>query len=292
MSHRQTNFLFVVATPIGNLKDITIRALDVLKAADLVVSEHVRKTRNLLRDYGIKTKVLSYREENSARMIPTIVQSLKDGRSVALVAEAGTPGISDPGRRLVQAVLSQGLRVVPVPGPSAVISAVSVSGMDEPRFVFEGFLPRRPAKRRKRLLELAGDERQLVFYEAPHRLLACLEDMKQTLGDRQCVVAREITKLHEEIAKGSISSFIARYERSKPKGEFVIVCEGKVAEKIAPSPDRLMVEALAMLGRGIKKREAARVIAKKYGLKGGDVYRILIDKSISEGQEKGDSDEG
>jgi len=218
--------LFVVATPIGNLKDITFRAIETLTKVDLIASENVRKTRNLLSHHGIKSTVISYREENSRRVIPRIIDALGKGRSVALVTEAGTPGISDPGRHLVEAAWRAGYTVVPVPGASAVVAALSVSGMDEPRYVFEGFLPRKNSKRRQRLRELADDVRQLVFFEAPHRLLKALGDMKDILGDRRCVVAREITKLHEDIEKASISSFIDKYTNRPPKGELVIVCEG------------------------------------------------------------------
>jgi 16S rRNA (cytidine1402-2'-O)-methyltransferase len=217
MPHQQESALFVVAT---------FRALETLGKVDLIASENVRKTRNLLSHYGIKTRVISYREENSRRVIPRIIDALNQGQSVALVAEAGTPGISDPGRRLVESAWKAGHGVVPVPGPSAVTAALSVSGMDEPAYVFEGFLPRKNSKRRRRLEELAGERRQLVFFEAPHRLLKSLVDMREVLGDRRCVIAREITKLHEDIARANISSFIDRYSRVPPKGELVIVCEG------------------------------------------------------------------
>ncbi|MFH1311859.1 MAG: 16S rRNA (cytidine(1402)-2'-O)-methyltransferase [Candidatus Eisenbacteria bacterium] len=231
MAHQQDIVLFVVATPIGNLKDITFRALETLTKADLIASENVRKTRNLLSHHGIKSTVISYREENSRRVIPRIIDALGQGRSVALVTEAGTPGISDPGRQLVEAVWKAGYKIVPVPGASAVVAALSVSGMDEPRYVFEGFLPRKNSKRRRRLRDLADDVRQLVFFEAPHRLLKTLGDMKDILGDRRCVVAREMTKLHEDIEKASISSFIDKYTGRPPKGELVIVCEGTGRKK-------------------------------------------------------------
>lgn len=231
MPRQQDNVLFVVATPIGNLSDITFRAVETLTKADLIATENVRKTRNLLSHHGIKNNVISYREENSRRVIPRIIDALREGKSVALVAEAGTPGISDPGRQLVEAVWTAGYTVVPIPGASAVVAALSVSGMDEPRYVFEGFLPRKNSKRRRRLRELAGDVRQLVFFEAPHRLLKTLGDMKEILGDRRCVVAREITKLHEDIEKASVSYFIDRYTKKPPKGELVIICEGSEPRK-------------------------------------------------------------
>jgi 16S rRNA (cytidine1402-2'-O)-methyltransferase len=280
MSHHHGS-LYVVATPIGNLKDITLRALDVLGGADAIVSENVRKTRNLLDHYGIRTRVSSYREENAGRMGEVILDLLSKGKSVALVAEAGTPGVSDPGRRLVDSVWKRGFPIVPVPGASAAIAGVSVSGMEEARFVFEGFLPRRGSKRRQRLQELSEDSRQLVFFEAPHRLRECLADIKEILGDRQCVIAREITKLHEDIAKGSVSSFMAKFTATKPLGEFVIVCEGAVEAGAGRracagvSFEEAVNEALALVRSGTKKTEAAKIVEKKYGKQGGEIYRAL-----------------
>jgi 16S rRNA (cytidine1402-2'-O)-methyltransferase len=276
MSHHTDIALYVVATPIGNLQDVTLRALDVMKSVDLVVSENVRKTRNLLRHYGIKTKVESYREENANQMIPLIVDSLKSGRAVALVAEAGTPGVSDPGRRLIDSVRREGLRVVPVPGPSAVIAAVSISGSDDARFAFEGFLPRRTGRRRQRLGELADDERQLVFFEAPHRLLKCLVDMKDVLGDRACMIGREMTKVHEDIQTGRLSDFIAMYNDKAPRGEFVIVCEGARQGGHELLAEDVLVEAQALMDRGMKKKEVAKTIAARHRLKASDVYRMIM----------------
>jgi 16S rRNA (cytidine1402-2'-O)-methyltransferase len=271
--------LYVVATPIGNLQDITLRALDVLKRVDLIVSENVRKTRNLLRHYGIKTKVVSYREENARRMIPLVVDLLKKRMSVALVAEAGTPGISDPGRRLVDSVRKEGWPVVPVPGPSALIAAVSISGSDDARFVFEGFLPRRAARRRQRLKELAGEYRQIIFFEAPHRLVSCLNDMKRILGNRPCLIAREMTKMHEEIRTGNLSEFIDLYSTGKPRGEFVIVCEGSRQAAKVPLAEIVVEEARPLLRRGMRKKEIAKIIAEKHNVRTGDVYRIITEIS-------------
>ena len=251
-----------------------------------MVSEHVRKTRNLLKHYCIKTKVLSYRENNALRVAPRILEALEAGSAVALVAEAGTPGVSDPGRRLVEAAMNAGFRVVPVPGASAVVAALSVSGMDDPRFVFEGFLPRRSAKRRKRLQEIASDARSIVLFEAPHRLLGCLKDMMAVLGDRRCLVAREITKLHEDIMKARLSTFVDRFSESQPRGEFVIVCEGSTVVPLAVVTDRALEEAKALVRSGMKKHKAARTIAKRYGLKGSDVYEMMMTET--RGSRKGD----
>jgi 16S rRNA (cytidine1402-2'-O)-methyltransferase len=277
MSHQRNSILYVVATPIGNLKDITFRAVEVLAEADIVVSEHVRKTRNLLKHYSIKTKVLSYREDNAARVIPRVLDMLGEGKAIALVAEAGTPGVSDPGRRLVEAALNGGIRVVPVPGASAVVAALCVSGMDDPRFVFEGFLPRRPAKRRKRLVELASERRALVLFESPHRLLDCLRDIAMVLGDRNCLVAREMTKLHEDIVKSRVSAFIEKFANSKPRGEFVIVCEGSKDEPPAVVTEGALREARALVKSGMKRHKAARTVARRYGFKGSDIYRMLAE---------------
>lgn len=293
--------LYVVATPIGNLADVTLRALEVLRSVDTVVSENVQKTRNLLRRYDITTRVLSYREENAERMGGVVLGMLERGKSVALVAEAGTPGVSDPGRQLVNAAWKRGFPVVPVPGASAAVAAISVAGMDEPRFVFEGFLPRRGGKRRRRLRELADDTRPLVLFEAPHRLVECLEDIKEVLGDRRCVVAREITKIHEEIARDKVSSFIARYTESRPIGEFVIVCEGSEGKSAACGEADLgnaleaaVAEARDVVAGGARPREAAKAVARRCGLKTRDIYAALVGKgnvgkgSPGKGDPKGD----
>jgi 16S rRNA (cytidine1402-2'-O)-methyltransferase len=281
MPHKEQASLFVVATPIGNFQDITLRALDLLGSVDFVLSENVRKTRNLLDHHGIRTQVRSYRESNSRRVIPLVLAALHDGHCVALVAEAGTPGVSDPGRDLVDAVYREGLRVVPVPGPSAVVAAVSASGMSESRFVFEGFLPRRRSKRVKRLKEISADERLLVFFEAPHRLAACLADMADVLGDRKCLVAREITKMYEEMTRGGLPDLAARFAHSKPRGEFVIVCEGAsggpgvAGAGSEVDMQTIKEEGLALIEGGMKKSEAAKRLAAKHDLPRNAVYRLL-----------------
>jgi len=283
MSHRHINSLFVVATPIGNLEDITLRALKILKHVDLIASENVGKTRNLLKHFGIKTTVTSYREANSKRVIPRFLRMLESGKSVALVSEAGTPGMSDPGRDLVRAVMARGFRVTPIPGASAAIAAVSVSAMKEPQFIFEGFLPRRGSKRRKRLEELSRTGLQLVIFEAPHRLLESLKDMLAILGDRDCLVARELTKMHEEVEKAKISHLIERFEENLPRGEFVVVCEGAPAAGHLTggevSEDKILEDAGRLEAEGRKKREIAKILAARYGLKTGQVYGIIVKSS-------------
>ena len=252
--------------------------MEVLGSVEFIASENVRKTRNLLAHYGLKTPVRSYREENSRRAIPKILEALAGGGDVALVAEAGTPGVSDPGRDLVDAAHRGGYAVVPVPGPSAAVAAVSVAGMSESRFVFEGFLPRRRARRQKRLRELSSDERLLVFFEAPHRLSGCLSDMLEALGDRNCLVAREITKMYEEVSRGRLSDLAGRYSGTRPRGEFVIVCEGA---REAPGPEGeadsglLLEEGRELMRGGMKKSEAAKRLAAKHGVKRSEVYALL-----------------
>jgi 16S rRNA (cytidine1402-2'-O)-methyltransferase len=292
MPHKKQASLFVVATPIGNFKDITHRAIEVLGSVTFIVSENVRKTKNLLAHYGIRNRVHSYREANSRRAIPGILKALGEGKSVALVAEAGTPGVSDPGRDLVDAAYLEGFAVVPVPGPSAVLAAVSAAGMSESRFVFEGFLPRRRSKRVKRLTELASDERLLVFFEAPHRLAACLADMAEVLGNRSCLVAREVTKMYEEMTRGGLVDLAREYSRTRPKGEFVIVCEGADAgargSGSGPARDLSAAreEGLELLKEGMKRSEAAKVIAATYGLKRSDAYSLLARGPASDWNEK------
>jgi 16S rRNA (cytidine1402-2'-O)-methyltransferase len=278
--YHQDASLFVVATPIGNLKDITQRALEVMGDVELVVSENVRKTRNLLDHFGIKTRVASYREENAKRMGGAIVEMLKSGKSVALVAEAGTPGVSDPGRLLVRTVRSEGLRVVPIPGPSALAAALSVAGMDEQRFAFEGFLPRKSSKRRQRLEEIAGDGRPTVIFEAPHRLLECLRDLLGVLGDREVVVARELTKIYEEIDAGRVSQHVGKYEGTRPLGEFVIIVSGAEAGAGATrtgtaSFEAAVAEARGLVAEGRRKTEAAKLVERKYHLARGKLYKAL-----------------
>jgi 16S rRNA (cytidine1402-2'-O)-methyltransferase len=275
--------LFVVATPIGNLEDITLRALEVLKGVDLIASENVGKTRNLLKHFGIKTPVASYRESNSRRQVPGLLRLLESGKSVALVSEAGTPGMSDPGRDLVREAMARGFRVTPIPGASAAIAAVSVSAMEKPQFIFEGFLPRRGSKRRRRLEELSRTGLQLVLFEAPHRLVESLKDMLAILGDRDCLVARELTKMHEQVEKAKVSHLIEHFEENLPRGEFVIVCEGApAAAQVAGaenSQDRILKDAGRLEAEGRKKRDIAKVLAARYGLRTGQVYDIIVKSS-------------
>ena len=215
--------LYVVATPIGNLEDITARALRVLKEVDVVACEDTRRTRALLTHFGIHTATVSYYEHNKLTRGPQLLRQLLEGRSVALVSDAGTPGISDPGVLLVREARAAGVRVVPVPGPSAVAAALSAAGLPADRFVFDGFLPVKPGRRLNRLKELHELETTIVIYESPHRIVAALEAIGEVFGDMPIVVARELTKQFEEIVQASPAAHLERLRANPPRGEFVVI---------------------------------------------------------------------
>ena len=215
-----------MATPIGNLEDITLRAIRVLKEAELVVVEDTRRTGILLKHYGIKKSLLSYHDHNKEERTPEIIKRLNAGEKVALVSDSGTPGISDPGFYLVRKAIESGLPVVPIPGPTAIISGLVVSGLPTDKFVFEGWLPRKSTQRKQRLKELLQEPRTIVFFESPHRLLNSLEDCLLVLGDRRTVLCRELTKKFETVERDKISNLIKEYSDKSPRGEFIVVLEG------------------------------------------------------------------
>ncbi|GIX45798.1 MAG: ribosomal RNA small subunit methyltransferase I [Candidatus Tectimicrobiota bacterium] len=220
--------LYVVATPIGNLEDITLRALRVLRSVDLIAAEDTRHTRKLLAHHGISRPLVSYHDHNKERQAPRLLAQLQAGRSVALVTDAGTPGISDPGYYLVRLLIAHGIPLVPVPGPTAVIAALSVAGLPTDRFVFEGFLPPRGSKRRQRLEALRAEPRTIVLYESPHRLLPLLQDLVTYLGgERQVVMARELTKRFEEVVRGTASELLAAVRERPVRGEITLVVAGR-----------------------------------------------------------------
>jgi 16S rRNA (cytidine1402-2'-O)-methyltransferase len=218
--------LHVLATPIGNLEDLSARALRILREADAVVSEDTRTTLKLLTHHGIRKPVIAYFQHSPPRRLEEILERLRRGSSVALVTEAGTPGLSDPGARLVDAALREGIRVVPVPGPSAVAAAAAVCGFDADRFHFAGFLPRKGGKRRKALQRLAPLDCTLIFFESPHRIGETLEDMAAVLGDRRLTLCRELTKAHEEVRRTTLAKAAERYRTEEPRGEFTLAVEG------------------------------------------------------------------
>jgi 16S rRNA (cytidine1402-2'-O)-methyltransferase len=215
--------LYIVSTPIGNLKDITIRAVEVLKAADLIAAEDTRHTGGLLKHYDIHTPVTSYFEHNEQTKARYLLGLLREGKNIALVSDAGTPGVSDPGYRLIRLALDNGISVTVVPGPCAAIAALSLSGLPNDRFCFEGFLPAKPGARRRRLAALKGEDRTVIFYESPHRLVKSLADIAEVLGDPEVVIARELTKKFEEVKAGRATELAAAFTASPPRGEFVLL---------------------------------------------------------------------
>jgi 16S rRNA (cytidine1402-2'-O)-methyltransferase len=224
--------LFVVATPIGNLEDITLRALSVLKAADLIAAEDTRKTAQLLKHFGIASTLISYHEHNEAVRAPQLVRRLQSGDSIALVTNAGTPGVSDPGYRLVAAASAAGIRVVPVPGALAAAAALSASGLPTDAFVFEGFLPRKSGKRLKRIQSLAAEPRTVILYESPQRIIALIGDLLQACGDRPAAMAREMTKIHEEFIRGRLSEVLKVLKgRAEIKGECTLIVAGRTEQE-------------------------------------------------------------
>jgi 16S rRNA (cytidine1402-2'-O)-methyltransferase len=227
--------LYLVATPIGNLEDITLRALRVLQEVDLIATEDTRRTRILLDHYQIDKPLTSFYDHNEVQKAPTLIRRIQEGASIALVSEAGTPLVSDPGFRLVQLAIAHGITVIPIPGPSAVVAALIVAGLPTDRFVFEGFLPKKPGRRRRRLETLGDESRTLIFYESPRRVHDLLGEMQAVWGDRRVVVARELTKKFEEILRGRITEVRAQLEERPPLGEVTLVVEGAASEARPPA---------------------------------------------------------
>lgn len=222
--------LYLVSTPIGNLQDITLRAIKVLKSVDLIAAEDTRRTRVLLDAHCIKAKMVSLHDHNKERRAPGLIEKLLKGASVAVVSEAGTPGISDPGYYMVRLALGHDIPVIPLPGACSIIAALVASGLPTDRFIFEGFLPRKAGRRRHRLEELAGEPRTIVLFESPQRLVRTLEEIKGLLGNRECATAREITKRFEEWKRGKIEDVIQYYKNKGTKGEFVVLVKGKKSD--------------------------------------------------------------
>lgn len=221
--------LYLVSTPIGNLEDITFRALRLLKEVDLIAAEDTRRTKKLLNHYQIKTPLTSYFEHTSVKKTQSLIAQLKKGKNIALVSEAGTPTISDPGYKLTKLAIENRIKVIPIPGVSALIAALSASGLPTNNFTFEGFIPRKPGKRRNFFLSLRDQKRTLIFYESPRRLLITLKDLLAVLGDRQIVIARELTKIFEEMIRGRTSEVIELLEDKTIKGEITILVSGNVS---------------------------------------------------------------
>ena len=272
--------LYLVATPIGNLEDITLRALRILKEVDLVACEDTRRTAKLLSHFGIRSRCESHHEHNEAQSTARLLSVLHRGESVALVSDAGTPAVSDPGRMLVAACREAGISVVPIPGASAALLALVGSGLPADNFLFAGFLPARSSQRRKRLAELAPLRSTLILYEAPHRLIASLEDILDVLGPRRACLARELTKVHEEWIHGTVSSILETIRmRTKIMGEITLVIDqGEPARHPAAWPESVAHHlAQEMLATGAAKKEALKSIARQRGISRREAYRLLLE---------------
>ncbi|HWY67325.1 MAG TPA: 16S rRNA (cytidine(1402)-2'-O)-methyltransferase [Terriglobales bacterium] len=269
--------LYVVATPIGNLEDITLRALRILRQVDLIACEDTRHTQKLLNHFEIKTPTQSYHQHNEAARAKELVERIAAGERIALVSDAGMPGISDPGERVIRAVVERGLNVVAIPGPSALIAALVASGLPTERFRFVGFLPARSGERRSVLEGLADLTETLVFYEAPHRIVEMIHDLDNAFGsDRRVVIARELTKVHEEFLRGSVSELSAELaRRDTTKGELTVIVAGKSGKQEAPSSNPNLVERITELMRSnhLDEKDALKQVAREFGLSKSEAYR-------------------
>lgn len=283
--------LYLIATPIGNLEDITLRALRVLKEVDLIAAEDTRTARNLLAHFGITTPVTAYFEHKYGRGYPApipkldqILDALERG-DVAVISEAGMPGLSDPGYEVVRAALARNIRVVPIPGASALTAALVASGLPTDQFVYLGFLPRQTSARRKLLQSVANEERTVVAYEAPHRVRASLADIAEILGDRRICVARELTKMFEEFTRGRVSEARAHFSAKEPRGEFTFVIEGKTQVQRRTTKDegrmtwsdaRVRKRVCDLIAAGIARTDAVKRVARTSGRARREVYRLAM----------------
>jgi len=272
---KSAGMLFLVGTPIGNLEDITFRALRTLKEADLIACEDTRRTQQLLNHYAIKTPTVSYHEHNELTRAPELVMQLEEGSHIALVSDAGMPVISDPGHRLVALAIRHEIRVVPIPGASAFVAALSAAGLPVDKFRFLGFLPSKKGQRRRALEEVKGASKTLVFYEAPHRLLDMLADLRDALGDPPVVVAREVTKVHEEFLRGTAAEVLARLKKKPVKGEITVLAAPQLATHPATAAAPSIREEVSqvMTAEGLDERAALKAVARKRGLSRSEVYR-------------------
>jgi 16S rRNA (cytidine1402-2'-O)-methyltransferase len=283
--------LYLVATPLGNLEDITLRALRILRESRIIAAEDTRHTRKLLNHFAIATPTISYHEHSGPVGIAIVLVALANG-DVALVSDAGTPALSDPGADLIQAALAAGYPVTPIPGPSAAITALIASGLPTDQFTFLGFLPRRTRERRALLASVRDEPRTLILYEAPHRLRACLDDLLAVLGDRDACLARELTKVHEEWLRGPLTHLRATYTRDEPRGEYTVVIAGaqtleppdtevEPAERESHARERLR----ALLAEGRSTRDAAAQVAGELAISRRDAYRLALDAASARAEE-------
>ncbi len=276
--------LYIVSTPIGNLEDITLRALNTLKAVDLIAAEDTRHTIKLLNYFEIRTPLISYHEHNKHHKGKELINELKNGKSIALVSDAGTPAISDPGEDIVKLAVESNIAVTAVPGASAVLTALVLSGLNTYRFVFDGFLPVQSKERKKRIQEIKDEIRTIVIYEAPHKLKKTLHDLYEAMGDRSVSLARELTKRFEEVRRTTLAEAISYYNENQPKGEFVLVIEGKSVEELLEEKQLewegySVVEHLNIyIQQGISKKDAMKRVAEDRGMNKRQVYSMVLEE--------------
>jgi len=269
--------LYVVSTPIGNLEDITLRALKVLKSVDIIAAETVAHTKGLCKHYEIKTGVTAYNQHNRKAKAPRLVSRLKSGQDIALVTDAGTPGISDPGVYLVNQAVHENITVCPIPGPSAVITALSISAMPSEQFLFLGFLPNKSGKRKKVLEGVSSEPRTMVFFEAPHRIRATLNDLKEVMGNRQMVMLREITKVFEDVKRGTVNEILAHLTPERTRGEFTLVLEGKEKGKPQALSDEALKRIKDLLGEEtLSVKDIAERLSNEEGIPYRQIYKECL----------------
>ncbi len=271
--------LYVVGTPIGNLGDFSPRAIETLRNCDFIAAEDTRVTLKLLNHFEIKKPMVSYFEHNRFERGPVIAERILSGESCALVTDAGMPAISDPGEDLVKLCMEKGVKIEAVPGPCAFATALAVSGMPSKRFTFEGFLPVDKSDRKEHLSWLIGETRTMIFYEAPHKLAQTLADLYKTLGDREIAIVRELTKIHEQVIKTTLSEASEKYSEEPIKGEIVLIVKGaQPEEKESMTLQQAAEYAMKLVGKGESKTQAAKLAAKESGLKKGDIYKLLLEE--------------
>jgi 16S rRNA (cytidine1402-2'-O)-methyltransferase len=271
--------LYLVATPIGNLEDITLRAINILKSVDLIAAEDTRHSKKLLQHYQISTPLISYHQHNHQSRLSELITILTQGKTIALISDAGIPAISDPGFELVKACIDAQIQVIPIPGANAALTALIASGLSTERFVFEGFLPTKNKLRNERFNFLQKETRTMIFYEAPHRLQQTLTDFQESFGaDRQIVLARELTKFYEEFWRGKIGEAIAYYQDlNKPKGEYTIIVQGcEESTKLELSETEIKAELEKLLAQGMSKTEASKELAKYTSLSKREIYQLIF----------------
>lgn len=272
--------LYVCATPIGNLGDITLRVLDTLREVDLIAAEDTRHSRKLLQHYQITTHMISYHEHNEKKKSLELVEKLKNGLTIALISDAGLPGISDPGNEVIRLCFDEAIPVDVLPGPNAALTALVLSGMPAEHFSFHGFLPVTTGARKRSLEPLVNLPQTQIFYEAPHRLLATLQGIAEYFEEREAVVVRELTKLHQQVHRGTVLELIKEFEQTTPRGECCIILAPYVPVKVLGSPKEWCAEVQERIAQGLSKMDAMKDVAKRHGVKKQQIYQALLDAMV------------